>query len=1221
MKIRSSASGRQPGRGSIPIDQNKPAYRYRKNPSIELMSNRGESMALDSLCPKCGGVLPGDAPQGLCPACLMSFGLGKEPAEPLSASPSDPTRTFSANLDRSTLHDDATLPPKIPDPHDSPTEPASTASPSIGAVRYFGDYELISEIARGGMGVVYRARQVSLNRPVALKMILAGNLAGSDDVKRFHIEAEAAANLDHPGIVPIYEIGEHDGQHFFSMGFVEGTGLAAKVSDGPLPPREAAELTKQVAEAMHYAHDKGVIHRDLKPGNVLLDSQGRPKVTDFGLAKKLQGDSGLTQTGQVMGTPSYMPPEQAEGKEVGPLADVYSLGALLYCLLTGRPPFQASSPMDTLMQVLEREPVPPRQLNPSAPRDLETICLKCLAKEPGKRYASAEALAKDLNRYLSGEPILARPVGVGERAAKWARRRPLIAGLMGLVAVVTALGIGGVLWQWRAAVLALAFAEQETGRAKAQTNLAKERLEDAVKARAEENKQKLLAKQHLYDVRMNQAQRSWDDFNGPMLRRILDEQLPENQGGIDRRGFEWNYWQRKLASGQATLRRHLVGRGSLAISPEGSRLAASDGMTITLWDTASGQETFSLAGHGGSVNCVAFSPDGARLASASDDTTIRLWDVATGRLTGTLKGHTKGVVYLKFSPDGSRLASTGMEMKVRVWDVATGLETCTRLTEVSTSAAFSPDGSRIVFPCNDRTVTVWNTANGQERLRLKGHRAPVWLVVFSPDGARIASGDQDGTIKVWDSATGLETTTIKGHTGLAGSLEFSPDHSQLALSNSGPDQPGDVKVWDANTGREKFVLKGHPWAVHCVAFLPDGSRLVSIGGDGIRVWDTTTGLEILMLRYVAAVQSTTAVIWWAIARDGSRFAYACRDGKVRSVNVKDAAAVQKPLTLNVPTGRLTSVAFSPDGSRIASACHDQTVRLWNADTGLPTFILTGHTGSVSSVAFSPDGSRLLSAGGEFKKPGEIKVWDASRGKETMRLKGHEGPVNSASFSPDGSRIVSAGIDGTARVWDATTGRQTLTLKGHTGSVRTVAFSPDGSRIASASSKPFQQGSEEVRVWDATSGNEIFMLKGHSGPVNSVLFSPDGSWIATASSDGTVKVWDAATGGERHTFSGHSGGVASVAFSPDGSRLASAGSELGKSGEVKVWDVATGQETLNLRGHPHPVWSVAFSPNGSRLASCGGDMPTFMKGNTNGEVKVWDARPLNDKPEKPVAGQR
>ena len=259
-------------------------------------------------------------------------------------------------------------------------------------VRYFGDYELIEEIARGGMGVVYKARQVSLNRVVALKMILAGQLAGKDDVKRFHAEAEAAANLDHPGIVPIYEIGEHEGKHYFSMAYVDGGSLAGLLKDGPLPPRVAAEYTQKIAAAIAFAHERGVIHRDLKPGNVLLDRNGEPKITDFGLAKHVKGESQLTTTGQILGTPSYMPPEQAAGDigAIGPAADIYSLGAVLYALLTGRPPFQSDSPLDTLLQVREREPIGPRQLNPKVPADLETVCLKCLEKVPGRRDLSVQ---------------------------------------------------------------------------------------------------------------------------------------------------------------------------------------------------------------------------------------------------------------------------------------------------------------------------------------------------------------------------------------------------------------------------------------------------------------------------------------------------------------------------------------------------------------------------------------------------------------------------------------------------------------------------------------------------------------------------------------------------------------------------------------------------------------------------------------------------------------
>ncbi len=329
---------------------------------------------------------------------------------------------------RPSVHEDATMAPRSDATVDlGALASTQTETSSRAHIRYFGDYEIIREIARGGMGVVFQARQVSLNRPVALKMILAGQLANDTDVKRFYTEAEAA-NLDHPGIVPIYEVGQHQEQHYFSMGFIEGQSLSQRLAEGPLSPADAAELMKKVAESIEFAHQHGVIHRDLKPANILLDSKGNPRVTDFGLAKKREVDSGLTGSGQIMGTPSYMPPEQAGGKpsEIGPVADVYALGATLYAMITGRPPFQAATPMDTVIQVVSDEPVPPRRLNASIPRDLETICLKCLEKEPGKRYASAAEMEEDLRRYLAGEPISARPVRAWERAWKLARRRPVV---------------------------------------------------------------------------------------------------------------------------------------------------------------------------------------------------------------------------------------------------------------------------------------------------------------------------------------------------------------------------------------------------------------------------------------------------------------------------------------------------------------------------------------------------------------------------------------------------------------------------------------------------------------------------------------------------------------------------------------------------------------------------------------------------------------------------
>ena len=381
-------------------------------------------------CGMCGAVLPEGAPTGQCPECLLQLGLDA-----------------AAN-----------------DGGDS------TREPRLPLLRYFGDYELLEEIARGGMGVVYKARQVSLNRTVALKMILAGHFAGNESVQRFRAEAEAAASLRHPNIVAIHEVGEHEGQQYFSMDYIEGRNLAEAVRDKPMSARHAAACIQTIAEAIQYAHERGVLHRDLKPSNVLLDAFDAPHITDFGLAKRLPTDhralitdhskgsgasnqssvisdqwSDLTLSGQVLGSPNYMPPEQASGKrgQVGPPSDVYSLGAVLHHLLTGRAPFAAESVTDTLQQVLHNEPVSPRLLNPAVPVDLETICLKCLEKGSARRYTTATELAEELGRFLRGEPILARPVGLADKTWRWCRRKPALASSLVLVLVlVLVLGIG-----------------------------------------------------------------------------------------------------------------------------------------------------------------------------------------------------------------------------------------------------------------------------------------------------------------------------------------------------------------------------------------------------------------------------------------------------------------------------------------------------------------------------------------------------------------------------------------------------------------------------------------------------------------------------------------------------------------------------------------------------------------------------------------------------------
>jgi len=502
------------------------------------------------------------------------------------------------------------------------------------------------------MGVVYKARQVRLDRTVAVKLIRDAHLASSDDVNRFRAEAAAAAQLRHANIVAIYEVGEHGGQHYFSMEYVQGTSLAALVRESPLPARHAADYVKLVAEAIHHAHTQGVLHRDLKPSNVLLavrsehavlqcgglplsteetkrstshdtpkcaddSADYNPKVTDFGLAKRIEGGLNLTDTSQVLGTPSYMPPEQALGKhsEIRPWSDVYSLGAILYEILTCRPPFRAETPVATLEQVCGMDPVSPRLLNPTVPRDLETITLKCLEKDPKQRYQTAQDVADDLRRFLQDEPITARPVGKLERAVKWARRKPAFASLVsGLTLAGFALVCGSLAFFAYSAHVQ----EQKALTVSEHSNQILER--------------KRAGDRLIYAADINQAQRAWVRFQPQLTLQLLDSLRPERtDGGIDYRGWEWHYLKRLCHSEKLLLKGHTGNVNCVVYSPSGTILASgsSDG-TARLWDAKTGQPLHVLKRHLHSVKCVAFSPDNRMLATGSEDATVMLWDVATG---------------------------------------------------------------------------------------------------------------------------------------------------------------------------------------------------------------------------------------------------------------------------------------------------------------------------------------------------------------------------------------------------------------------------------------------------------------------------------------------------------------------------------------------------------------------------------------------------------------
>jgi WD40 repeat protein len=1040
-------------------------------------------------------------------------------------------------------------------------------------VRYFGDYELRGLLGQGGMGIVYRARQVSLNRSVALKMIRAGLWAGDDEVRRFRNEAEAIANLDHPRIVTIHEVGQYQGQHYFSMKLVEGPSLDQRLGDYTAQPRQAARLVAEIARAVHHAHQRGILHRDLKPSNILLDPEGRPHVTDFGLAKKIGGDGGRSLSGSIVGTPQYMSPEQAAGQRsaITTATDVYGLGAILYAALTGRPPFRADSVAETLLQVRERAPEPPSKLNQRVPRDLEVICLKCLEKDPKRRYGSAEALAEDLERFLAGEPIVARRVSPMERFVAWCRRNPGLTGLS--AALLLALVVGTVVSSVLAvrARVAAERASREALQAVNEASRANREARRALTAEGQARDQAARTRRLLYDADMQLSAQFWEGETGTaqQVAELIENHRPQ-PGQEDLRDFAWQY-QAKLLEGTTLTTLAVVVEPGKAIIPPVLAFTA-DGRLITLdaqgklraWDHETLHEMRTMLLGPTRVPGIPAISDNGRVAARVDEAgrSLHLFDTASGRETGRLTIPGK-VLSLTFSPGGRWLAVVGDDSKARICEVAASRT----VREISLQQAFhfgsalsSKDQSLFLAENPSGGVVAAYVTGRLEPRILDGHGVTVLSVAVSPNG-RLASGDTSGVVRLWSTDTWTpEGERLNVHGAYATGLAFSPDDTQLATGG----RDGLVTVWDV--GRRVLLnrLKGHKHDVTSLAFSADGLLLASVDDSGIlKLWD--------------------------LKRLGG--------SRVRRIPATSP-------TNNLPTNNLWDVAWSPDGLWLATG-HDMIAWLWDARSGSPVRWLPASEVWVTRIAFSPD-SHILATGDAESR---VKLWDVESGRLIRTLQGRTEAhptiklVGSLTFSPDG-RMIAAGFgspshqfgnygDQVVIIWNSRTGRPIHTLHAHENAIPSVCFAPDGKSLISASHdgiiKLWEVGSwREIRSWG--SKTEIHSPLDPIG-IASVAFSPDGRTIAAGFQDGTLQLLAAASGRELYGVHAHAMYTFDLAFAPDGRTLASAGWDR----TVKLWDAETGRQLRTLHGHPDRVMGVGFSPSGKWLSSASSD----------GTMRLWD----------------
>jgi WD40 repeat protein len=1065
-----------------------------------------------------------------------------------------------------------------------------------------GDFRIGREIGRGGIGVVYEARQLSLNRLVALKVLPPSSRLDPRQLRRFETEAQAAAALLHPNIVPVYAYGNESGVPYLAMRLIAGRNLAEVVrglrerNGSGLPPREAAELARQAAEALHHAHRHDVLHRDIKPSNLLVDEDHRLWIADFGLAR-VRGDSDLTASGDLLGTLRYLSPEQAKGRRgvVDGRSDVYALGATLYEMLTLRPVFEGDDRAELLVHIASEEPRFSRKLDAAIPFDLRTIVLKAIAKDPADRYQTAGELAEDLALFLADRPIRARPPTLGMRAVRSARRRWKTLAAAGLMAAALLMGlVGASLWS--------------NARLRSINRRLEEEIDRSDRLAREARDQARLSERHATGAQIRLAAQAVDAGQPERAQEILRD-IAVN-GGEASRSFAWRFLWRRARREVVTLVGPVPRFGHMALSPDGKVLATTDATDgLVLRDAATGAPIRSLAPGSDPLGRPAFSPGGALVAAVQTTTDstaphgITVWEVGSGSCVARLpvargpEGCRCG-----FLPGGALLATVfGLgEAPSEVslaWDLAGDPGRPRLLARFAgmTAAKMEWNGGDLLTLESQEMATLRDpiTATKGRTFAIDGSDQRIIAAACTPGAEMIAAvSEPPGRLTVWDGKTGQRLAAHAVPPDIVG-LTMSPDGTHLV----GVDIRQDVYLIDRRSGAIRRIVSErihHP-RIPIVAFAPDGTRLAialsSRPEEGgllpVSVWDPAAGRTVST--FPGRGEEQRGLLF---TPDGRSLLISSLSGvRLWRHSGGDTDAARQPAGHK---DEAWAVAFAPDGRVVATGSDDSdpdpTIKQWDPATGRLIRAWSGGEGTVSSLAFAPDGQVLAS--GHLASRANVRIWDAATGRLLATLDGHTDRVRAVAFASDGRLLASASSDATVRLWDVATWRERQVLRDHRDTVHAVAFSPDPGAPGLASA-----GNDgDIRLWGLRPDGSAFLDRALHNRTNlmALAYSPNSRLIAAADTLGSIAIWDLATSTPLRLIHGDGDELRQVAFARDGTALAAAGIK----GTIRLWDPITGQELLGLAALSAQINGLAFSPDGSILASAAHD----------GSVRLWRAEP-------------